>query len=79
MQSSFLNAALKPNVVRPALKIAFIVGTVLVLINHGSAVLAGQLDGPRLLQILLTYCVPYCVSSYSTVRAIKNIEQAGKA
>ena len=53
MQSSFLTTALNPKVMRPALKIALLVGTVLVLINHGSALLQGQLDSARVLQILL--------------------------
>jgi len=78
MQSSFLSTALAPNVVRPAVKIALVVGTVLVLINHGSALLQGQLESARLVQILLTYCVPYCVSSYSAVRAIESIKKTGQ-
>ncbi|MFT5580707.1 MAG: hypothetical protein ACI9WS_003475 [Paraglaciecola psychrophila] len=76
MQSSFLSTALTGQVVQPALRIALLVGSVLVLINHGSALLAGQLDSARLLQIALTYCVPYCVSTYSAVRAIRGMQQA---
>ena len=46
-------------------------GTILALINHGSALRQGIPDGERLLQIGLTYLVPYCVSSYSAVRALQ--------
>jgi hypothetical protein len=45
--------------------VALIVGTILNLINQGDALLAGNsLDLPKL---LLTYLVPYCVSTYGAV------------
>ncbi len=47
-----------------ALKVCSIVGTVLILINQGDMVALGEF--PPLWKILLTYLVPYCVSSYST-------------
>jgi hypothetical protein len=44
-----------------------IVGTILMAINHGPAILAGDITGERLLQILLTFLVPYTVSTVSSV------------
>jgi len=45
--------------------VALIVGTILNLINQGDAMLAGMpLD---LSKLLLTYLVPYCVSTYGAV------------
>lgn len=41
---------------------ALVVGTLLTAINHGDTILAGQ--SPPLLKILLTYCVPYCVTTW---------------
>lgn len=46
-------------------------GTLLTLINQGSVLLAGQLSLDVLLKILLTYCVPYIVSTYAAVGAIQ--------
>jgi len=53
-----------------ALKYAVVVGTVLVVINHGNAVVAGTLDAVRYVQMALTVLVPYCVSTASSVGAI---------
>ena len=67
----FLDLALSKTVAIPALKISLLVGTVLALINHGSSFLEMDLGAERLTQIALTYLVPYCVSTYSSVRAIQ--------
>ena len=61
------------SVVRRAARYAVVVGSVLVTINHGDAILRGEVDGHRLLRIALTYCVPYCVSSFSSVGAIREL------
>ncbi len=45
------------------------------LINHGDAILAGDLDPNRVLKMLLTYLVPYSVSTYASVSAIRDFEQ----
>lgn len=55
-----------PRIVTSAIKVALFVGTVLNVINQGSAVVAGlDVDWWRL---GLNYVVPYLVSSYSAVR-----------
>lgn len=43
------------------------VGAVLVAINHGDALLCGDVSPGRALRIILTALVPYCVSTYSSV------------
>jgi hypothetical protein len=62
--------ATRRDVVRRATKVAILVGTILLAINHGDALLMGQLDGVRLTKILLTYLVPYLVSTYAAVDAL---------
>ena len=59
-------------VVLTALKVALFVGTVLALINHGPALLAMALSREQVLQIALTYVVPYGVSTYSSVKILQN-------
>ena len=44
---------------------ALVVGSVLTAINHGDAILAGQ--NPPLIKVLLTYCVPFCVTTWGAV------------
>ncbi len=66
-----IHLALRRDIVRRAVRVAVVVGTLLVVINHGDALLAGTVDVERLLRIALTYLVPYGVSTYSSVQALK--------
>ncbi len=59
---------------RRALKYAVVVGTVLITINHGGAILAGDVEWSRMAQMGLTTLVPYCVSTLSSVDALLNQE-----
>ena len=68
---SFLAVAAQPNIVRRALGYALGVGAILIAINHGDALLAGEVSTGRSLKMLLTVCVPYCVSTASSVSAIR--------
>ncbi len=63
--------ACSPIVVKRAMKIALIVGTLLAFINHGDKILSMSLSGQDWLKVLLTYLVPYGVSTWSAVGAIK--------
>ena len=55
---ALINRKLAPT----AIKVAIIVGTILLLINHGSALAKGKMTRQRWISALLTYCVPYCVN-----------------
>ena len=50
---------------------SLIVGTVLVGINHGDLILSGGIGRKELIKILLTYIVPYCVSTFSAVAVLE--------
>ena len=50
---------------RRSLRVAVIVGTILNLINQGDALFAGRT--PDLTKLLLTFVVPYFVSTYGAV------------
>jgi hypothetical protein len=56
-----------PKVVSLALRVALVVGTVLNVINHFDLVLGAPLTQMALVQIGLTYVVPYCVSTHGQV------------
>ena len=58
-------------VVRRALICVVIVGAVLITINHGDAIVRGEVTAGRLMQMALTLLVPYCVSTYSSVGAMR--------
>ena len=67
-----LHLAFQPSVVRRALKYAFIVGLLLITINHSDASLHGQVTGTRLFKMALTVMVPYIVSTLSSVGALRD-------
>jgi hypothetical protein len=52
------------------LKFSVVVGTVLIGINHGDAILAGELTRTNYLKMGLTVVVPYLVSVFSSVGAM---------
>ncbi len=70
--TSWLKIALRRDVVLHGLCVGGIVGTILVAINQGDLLLAGDLPLDALWKIPLTYCVPYCVSTYASVSAIRS-------
>ncbi|MBI5154114.1 nitrate/nitrite transporter NrtS [Candidatus Poribacteria bacterium] len=66
-----LAAALSKPVVRRSLRVAGVVGSILLLVNHGDAILARDVSIGRVVRILLTYLVPYGVSTYSSVMTMR--------
>jgi len=66
--------ARRPDIVSRSFRVSLIVGTILVGINHGDAIIDGRVGLNELLKIFLTYLVPYCVSTYSSVVIINNAD-----
>ncbi len=75
--SSWLSIATRPRVWRRALLYGLVVGAILIAINHGDALLRGDIDGVRVVKMTLTPLVPYFVSTLSSVGAIRNFEGRG--
>ena len=67
----WLQIAMRRDIVVRSLKVAIIVGSILALINQGDALLQGNVTMAILGKILLTYCVPFCVSTYASVSAVR--------
>lgn len=65
----WLAVARERAIVVRACKFAVVVGAILIAINHGDALLAGEVDARRLLKMGLTVLVPYTVSTLSSVGA----------
>jgi hypothetical protein len=63
------------SVVSRASKYAVVVGAVLIAINHGDAVLRGDLAAGRLWRMGLTVLVPYVVSTLSSVGAMRQMSR----
>ncbi|MDO8319923.1 nitrate/nitrite transporter NrtS [Rhodoferax sp.] len=63
---TLLQVACSGRIVKNALRIALVVGSILNLINQGSAIVAGS--GISWIHVALNYFVPYCVASYSAAK-----------
>lgn len=61
---SFIAYCTEPDTLLRSIKTALIVGTILVLINHGSEVLSGQFAWNWAIPALVTYLVPFSVPTY---------------
>lgn len=69
-----IEIALSKEVRATAFKVALVVGTMLGIINHGHEFLNGTLTISAICQILITYCIPYSTSTYSSVKTYKKIK-----
>ncbi|MGJ8611350.1 MAG: nitrate/nitrite transporter NrtS [Yoonia sp.] len=67
----FWRIACSKPVVKRAARIALIVGTILAFINHGDRLMHMDFDFGMMARIVLTFCVPYAVSTYSSVLALR--------
>ena len=72
--SLWLKHAMAPQLVKRSIKTAILVGSILNLINQGPAIWGD--DEINWTNLLLTFLVPYCVSTYSgAMSAIGNLSQ----
>jgi len=71
LEGSWLETARRPEIVRRSLRIAAVVGTILVAINYTDRLLAGTLVGLDWVKMGVTYLVPYCVSTVAAVEAVR--------
>ena len=68
----FAKYALEKRCIARSLKVALLVGTVLALINHYDSIISASFSLAVTLQILVTYAVPYSVSTFgSAMQAVQ--------
>jgi len=73
--TEWYSLAFSRRVIRRGLLFAAIVGGVLLAINHGDAILRGDVNAVRLIRIILTVLTPYIVSTISSVIAMRDKEK----
>jgi hypothetical protein len=71
----FLHHWCRRETVVRAVKVAGIVGPILTIINQHDVLLSGNFSLHLFLKILLTFLVPYSVSSFSSARAYMDKEK----
>jgi len=64
---------LEKDVVISSLKVALVVGSILNLINQGNAILDLNVNHINWFKLILTFMVPYMVSTYASVRVKLNM------
>ena len=67
----WLADAMRPDVVRRSLRVAALVGSILIAINYTDRWLAGALTRADWIKMGITYLVPYGVATYAAVAAIR--------
>lgn len=70
-----LKIARQAAVVRTATRFALIVGPILIMINHGDTILAGEMTSTDWLKSALTMFVPYTVSTLSSISAYMSCQE----
>jgi hypothetical protein len=63
----FRHLVTAPRVMRRAGLTALVVGTILTTINQGNVILGGDFPSTLFWKIPLTYCVPYCVTTWGVL------------
>lgn len=58
--------------VRRSLIIALCVGSTIIALNHGDVLLAGAITPRVVVKMLITLCVPFCVSFYGAYATYRN-------
>ena len=66
----WISIAMRRDIVINSLKICVVVGTILVSINYFDQLFTGNLSKLDYIKMLLTYCVPYCVSTCASVSVV---------
>jgi hypothetical protein len=73
---TFLHYWFRRDTVLRALKVAGVVGPILTVINQYDVLLSGHYSPRLFFKILLTFLVPYSVSSFSSARAYMESEKS---
>ena len=58
---------LRSRVLVRSLLTALVVGTILVAINQGNDIVAGEIRDSLIWKVPLTYCVPFCVATWGAL------------
>jgi len=64
-EPTFFEKAFRGGAPLKVLLTASVVGTILIIINHGDVIIHGEF--PNILKVMLTYCVPFLVTIWGAV------------
>jgi hypothetical protein len=75
---NWLRLAFRRDIAARALRVAIIAGPTLTIINQGDVILNGDITAGVVGKIVLTFFVPYCVSTYAGVAALADQRNSQK-
>jgi hypothetical protein len=75
--STWIATATRRDVVRRSIRVAALVGTLLVVINQGDRLIDREMRPRDWVKIALTYLVPFCVSTHASVSATLRRDEPG--
>lgn len=73
--TDFLILCFTRPIMKRAVITALLVDAILIAINHGDAILRGEMNADRWLKAALTVLVPYLVSTVSSASTLMSIRQ----
>lgn len=65
----FLQCALQRETATRAAGVALVITPILTVVNHWNEIVAGEIGQRFIVQVVLTFLVPYSVSTFSSARA----------
>jgi hypothetical protein len=74
--AGWLALARRPEIVRRSLRVAAVVGTILVAINYTDRALSGTLAPFDWVKMAITYAVPYCVATFAAVQTLRQPDRS---
>ena len=77
--TEFLTQLTNPMFASSAIRVALVVGSILFTINHGAALIQGNMTLDRWLSALLTYCIPYIVNIHGQYTTYAKIQRANQS
>jgi hypothetical protein len=71
MTETWIQVAKRPKILSRSLRVAMLVGTILVLLNYTDRFIMGDITWIDVIKMLLTYLVPFIVSTHASVSAVR--------
>ncbi|PSB23672.1 hypothetical protein C7B82_30775 [Stenomitos frigidus ULC18] len=79
MLKGYISSLFDPEFVSTGLKTAVFVGSLLFVINHGLALLRGEMNRERWISVIATYAMPYLVNVYGQYSYRRKLDGKGAA
>ena len=70
------STGVSPSMLQTALRVALVVGTILFVINHGEALIQGEMRHDDWIFAAITYCVPFSVNLHGQITSRRQLQSS---